>query len=134
MAHHHHVHGTGWVLRVLLAATLTFTVFEVYAGLHSRSLALLSDAGHNFTDALALLLAAVGLYLQDRPADRSKTFGYQRAGVIAAFINAVTLLVVSVFIFWEAIGRLVHPQPVDDKMMFWVALAALLLNGAIMLG
>jgi cobalt-zinc-cadmium efflux system protein len=132
--HHHPVPSTGWILRVSLVATLAFTAFEVFAGFRSGSLALLSDAGHNFTDALALLLAAIGFYLQDRPADQSKTFGYQRAGVIAAFVNAITLIVVSFVIFWEAIGRLLHPQPVDDRMMFWVALAALILNGAIMLG
>jgi cobalt-zinc-cadmium efflux system protein len=94
---------------------------------------LLSDAGHNFTDAVALLLAAIGLYFQTRPADQVKTFGYQRAGVIAAFINAVTLIVISLYIFWEAITRLMHPQNVNDKLMFWVALLALVVNGAIML-
>jgi cobalt-zinc-cadmium efflux system protein len=131
--HHHHAHGTGWVLRVSLVATLAFTGLEIYAGLRSGSLALLSDAGHNFTDALALLLAAVGVYLQERPANHSKTYGYQRAGVIAAFLNAVTLLVISVVIFWEAISRLLHPQPVEENLMLWVAVAAVLLNGGIML-
>lgn len=105
----------------------------MFAGLRAGSLALLSDAGHNFTDAVALLLAAVGLYFQSRPADTVKTFGYQRAGVIAAFINAVTLIVISLYIFWEAITRLLHPQGVDDKLMFWVALLALVVNGGIML-
>lgn len=133
MAHHHHAHGTGWILRVSLIATLAFTAFEIYAGLRAGSLALLSDAGHNFTDALALLLAAIGLYLQSRPADHVKTYGYQRAGVITAFLNAATLIVISLIIFWEAVNRLLHPQRVDDRMMFWVALAALVLNGAIML-
>jgi cobalt-zinc-cadmium efflux system protein len=132
--HHHHAAGTGWILRVSLVATLAFTAFEVYAGLRSGSLALLSDAGHNFTDALALLLAAIGFYLNGKPADQFKTFGYQRAGVIAAFLNAATLVLVSIYIFWEAVTRLVHPQTVDDKMMFWVALLALVLNGSIMLG
>ena len=97
-------------------------------------MALLSDAGHNFTDALALLLAAIGLYLNGKPADQFKTFGYQRAGVIAAFLNAATLVLVSVYIFWEAVVRLIHPQAVDDMMMFWVAVLALVLNGSIMLG
>jgi cobalt-zinc-cadmium efflux system protein len=132
--HHHHATGTGWILRVSLVATLAFTAFEVYAGLRSGSLALLSDAGHNFTDALALLLAAIGFYLNGKPADQFKTFGYQRAGVIAAFLNAATLVLVSIYIFWEAVVRLIHPQMVDDKMMFWVALLALVLNGSIMLG
>jgi cobalt-zinc-cadmium efflux system protein len=116
-----------------LFATLAFTALEVYAGLRSHSLALLSDAGHNFTDALALLLAAVGLYLQGKPADQSKTYGYQRAGVITAFLNAATLIVISLIIFGEAISRMVRPQPVDDRIMLWVAAAALVLNGAIML-
>jgi cobalt-zinc-cadmium efflux system protein len=133
--HHHHApHGTGWILRVSLVATLAFTAFEVFAGFRSHSLALLSDAGHNFTDALALLLAAVGLYLQGKPADQSKTYGYQRAGVIAAFLNAATLIVISLVIFWEAVTRFIKPEPVNDRMMLWVAAAALILNGAIMLG
>jgi cobalt-zinc-cadmium efflux system protein len=97
-------------------------------------LALLSDAGHNFTDALALLLAAIGFYLQGKPADQFKTYGYQRAGVVAAFLNAATLIVISLVIFWEAISRILHPRPVDDRMMMWVAAAALVLNGAIMIG
>jgi len=105
----------------------------VYAGLSSGSLALLSDAGHNFTDALALLLAAVSLYLQEKPANQVKTYGYQRAGVIAAFLNASTLIVVSIFIFWEAANRMMRPQPVNERTMIWVAAAALVLNGAIML-
>lgn len=136
MGHHRHHHtttATGWILWTSLVVTLCFTAFEVYAGIHAGSLALLSDAGHNFTDAIALLLAAIGLYFQSRPADQVKTFGYQRAGVIAAFINAVTLIVISLYIFWEAITRLIHPQAVDDKLMFWVALLALIVNGSIML-
>jgi len=136
LAHHHHDHAqrTGWILRLSLVATLGFTVFEVYAGFRSHSLALLSDAGHNFTDALALLLAAIGFYLQDKPANRVKTYGYQRAGVIAAFLNASTLIVISLVIFWEAAVRIVHPEPVNDRIMLWIAVMALLLNSVIMLG
>ena len=132
MAHHHaHAHRTGWILQVSLAATLAFTAFEVFAGFRSHSLALLSDAGHNFTDALALLLAAIGLYLQGKPADHIKTYGYQRAGVIAAFLNAATLIVISLVIFWESATRIVHPQAVDDGTMMWVAAVALVLNASI---
>jgi cobalt-zinc-cadmium efflux system protein len=130
--HHSHAHGTGWILRLSFVATLVFTGFEVYAGFRSGSLALLSDAGHNFTDALALLLAAVGLYLQEKPANQIKTYGYQRAGVIAAFLNASTLIVISIFIFWEAGNRIIRPQLVNERIMVWVAGAALILNGAIM--
>jgi cobalt-zinc-cadmium efflux system protein len=133
LSHHHHHHGTGKILYVSLIATVAFTAFEVLAGFHSGSLALLSDAGHNFTDALALLLAAIGVYLQGKPANEVKTYGYGRAGVVTAFLNACTLLVISVVIFWQAITRLMHPQPVEDSVMLWVAVAALVLNGSIML-
>jgi cobalt-zinc-cadmium efflux system protein len=133
LGHHHHAHATGWVLRLSLIATLSFTAFEIYAGFRAHSLALLSDAGHNFTDAVALLLAAIGVYFQSRPADQTKTYGYQRAGVLTAFINALTLLILSGFIVWEAVQRLIHPTGVDDKLMMWVSLLALLLNVGIML-
>lgn len=135
MAHHHHTHGhgAGWVLRISVIATLLFTGFEAYAGFRSGSLALISDAGHNFTDALALVLAAIGFYLQGKPADDTKTYGYQRSGVIAAFLNACSLLIISVVILWEAAERILRPQPVDDRMMIWVAALAVVLNAAIML-
>jgi cobalt-zinc-cadmium efflux system protein len=132
LAHYHsHAHATGWILRLSLIATLAFTGVEVYAGFRSGSLALLSDAGHNFTDALALLLASVGLYLQEKPANQVKTYGYQRAGVIAAFLNASTLIIISIFIFWEAAARIMRPHPVNERIMIWVAAAALILNTAI---
>jgi cobalt-zinc-cadmium efflux system protein len=116
VGHHHHTHAaTRGILWTSLAVTLAFTVFEVYAGWRAGSLALLSDAGHNFIDAVALLLAAIGLYFQGKPADRVRTFGYQRAGVVCAFVNAVTLIVISLYIFWEAGSRLVHPRAVDDR-------------------
>lgn len=119
------------MLRLSLAATLLFTAFEVFAGVRAHSLALLSDAGHNFTDALALLLAAIGLYLQSKPANDIKTYGYHRAGVIAAFLNATTLIVIALIIFWEAVGRILHPTSINDRVMLWVAAAALVLNAGI---
>jgi cobalt-zinc-cadmium efflux system protein len=97
-------------------------------------LALLSDAGHNFTDALAIGLALVAHYLQAKPADHVKTYGYHRAGVLAAFVNALTLVLIAFFIFWEAWQRLMHPVPVDSGVMLGVAAIALAMNGAIMLG
>ena len=88
---HHHGPATGRILRWSLAATFAFVAVEVFAGIAAHSLALLSDAGHNFTDGLALLLAWIASYLQSRPADENKTYGYQRAGVLSAFVNALTL-------------------------------------------
>lgn len=130
--HHHHHPGAGKVLTWSSAATLVFVVIEVIAGLRAGSLALLSDAGHNFTDALALILAAFAAALQAKPADDVKTFGYHRAGVLAAFVNALTLLLISGFIFYEAWHRLVTPHPVESGTMLIVAFAALIVNGAIM--
>jgi len=139
MAHHHHHghshhHGAGRTLIWSLALTLGFVLVQIFAGLRANSLALLSDAGHNFTDALALGLAAFGFYFAAKPADESKTYGYQRAGVLAAFVNALSLVVLSVFIFWESYQRLLTPTQVEESTMIWVASAGLVVNVAIMLG
>lgn len=132
--HQHNLpRGGGWALRFSLGATIAFIVLEVWAGFHANSLSLLSDAGHNFADALALLLAAVGLHWQQKPADQSRTYGYQRAGVLSAFVNALSLVVIAIFIFWEAARRLMQPVPVNENLMGAVALAAIVLNGGIML-
>jgi cobalt-zinc-cadmium efflux system protein len=117
--------------RVLIASlmlTLAFVVFEALAGFSAHSLALLSDAGHNFTDAFALLLAAFGVYLQARPGDHERTYGYQRAGVLAAFVNALSLVVLAGILFYESYQRLLYPQPVAVNTMMIVAGVALVLN------
>jgi len=131
-AHSHHA-ATGNVLRWSLAATVLLVAVEVAAGIQAHSLALLSDAGHNFTDALALLLAWFGFYLQSKPADENKTYGYHRAGVLAAFVNALTLVLLSAWIFYEGIGRLRRPQAVHEGVMIAVAALGLVVNGGIML-
>jgi cobalt-zinc-cadmium efflux system protein len=105
----------------------------VIGGLKAHSLALLSDAGHNFTDALALGLAWVGFYLQSKPADEIKTYGYHRASVLSAFVNALTLAALSVWILYESIVRLRNPEPVQETIMIVVAALGLVLNGGIML-
>jgi cobalt-zinc-cadmium efflux system protein len=105
---------------------------EAVAGVEAGSLALLSDAGHNFTDALALLLAWFGCYLQSKPADEVKTYGYHRAGVLAAFVNAITLVALSAWIFWESWHRLRHPEPVHENVMMVVAGLGLVVNAGIM--
>src|SRR6266404_6821955 len=101
-----HSHGhTRSVLRFSLFATLLYIVILVVAGVRSHSLALLSEAGHNLSDFLALLLSWVAIYFQSRPADSSRTYGYHRAGVLAAFVNALTLVGIAIFIFYEALER-----------------------------
>jgi cobalt-zinc-cadmium efflux system protein len=129
---HEHPTGAGRVLKWSLAATAAFVAIEAASGLQARSLALVSDAGHNFTDALALLLAWFGFHWQSRPADDVRTYGYHRAGVLAAFVNALALVVLACFIFYESYRRLLAPRPVDETTMFAVAALGLLLNAAIM--
>lgn len=114
-------------------ATTLFVVVELVAGFQAHSLALLSDAGHNFTDALALALAWAGLYLQSKPADESRTYGYHRAGVLSAFVNALTLVGLSVWILYEAVLRLRAPETVNETTMIGVSALGLVLNGVIML-
>jgi cobalt-zinc-cadmium efflux system protein len=80
------------------------------------------------------VLAAIGLYLQAKPADSIKTYGYHRAGVLTAFVNALTLIGIALFIFYEAWQRLLHPRHVEEWTMLWVAVAALALNAGIMWG
>ena len=94
------------VLRFSLLATLAYVAVTFAAGLRAHSLALLSEAGHNVSDFLALLLSFAAVRLQSRPVDHSKTFGYQRAGVLAAFINAASLIAISLWIAIEAVHRL----------------------------
>jgi cobalt-zinc-cadmium efflux system protein len=133
---HQHGHGgsTGSVLKWSLAATVVFVLAEFLAGLQAGSLALISDAGHNLTDALALLLALFAFYLQAKPPDAVKTYGYHRAGVLAAFVNALVLIVLSGYILYESYHRLLSPRVVNESVMFWVATLGLALNIAIMWG
>ncbi len=119
------------VLRFSLVATLAYVALTFIAGLRAHSLALLSEAGHNVSDFLALLLSFVAVYFQSRPADDHRTFGYQRAGVLAAFLNAATLVVISLWIAVEAIHRLSAPVVVQPRLMMYVAAAGVLMNGVI---
>jgi cobalt-zinc-cadmium efflux system protein len=121
------------VLRFSLVATLAYVGLTFVAGLRAHSLALLSEAGHNVSDFLALLLSLTAVYFQSRPADHSRTFGYQRAGVLAAFINAGTLIVIAAWIAFEAVHRLYSPVPVQSRLMIYVAIAGVLMNGVIAL-
>jgi len=133
---HTHRHGAdkGTVLVWSLLLTVAFVAVESLAGLFAGSLALLADAGHNFTDALALALAWLGVYFSRKPPDEVKTFGYHRAGVLAAFVNALVLIALSGFIFWESWQRWQSPKPVREFMMIAVAAAGLFVNLLIMWG
>jgi cobalt-zinc-cadmium efflux system protein len=122
---------TQFVLYFSLVATFAYVVVTFVAGLRAHSLALISESGHNASDFLALLLSFTAVYFQSRPAGPSKTFGYHRAGVVAAFINAGTLIVISLWIAIEAVHRLSSPLVVQPRLMMIVAAAGVVMNGVI---
>jgi cobalt-zinc-cadmium efflux system protein len=131
---HRHDHSTSHDLAMrskLVAATaitVAFAAVELGAGLFADSLALIGDAFHNVTDAFSLVLALIAIVLQRRRPTQSKSYGYQRAGIIASFVNAALLLGFTAFIFVEAAQRFREPRTVDTGIMLWVSLIALAVN------
>jgi cobalt-zinc-cadmium efflux system protein len=119
------------VLQFSMVLTAAYVGATFYFGLRAHSLALISEAGHNVSDLLAILLSFVAVYFQGRPANDQKTFGYQRAGVLAAFVNASVLVVLSAWIAIAAIHRISDPVQVQPKLMMIVAAAGVLMNGTV---
>lgn len=129
--HHHHSHvGAGQEGRVFWAMLLTglFMIAEVVGGWLSGSLALIADAGHMLTDTAALALAWWAFKVARRPADRQRSYGYDRFQVLAAFINGVALLVIVAWIIFEAIHRIFEPRDVLGGPMLAIATLGLLVN------
>ncbi|AIX50616.1 MULTISPECIES: CDF family zinc transporter ZitB [Pantoea] len=129
---HSHSHGDHNANRTRLAAafsvTALFMLAEVIGGLLSGSLALLADAGHMLTDAAALLMALLAVQFARRKPNARHTFGLLRLTTLAAFVNAIALLVITVLIVWEAIRRFTHPQPIEGGLMLGIAIAGLFAN------
>lgn len=127
---HTHSEGTGNRTRLLAAflVTAVFMVAEVAGGLLSGSLALLADAGHMLTDAAALLMALLAVQFSQRKPNARHTFGLLRLTTLAAFVNAIALVVITFLIVWEAVIRFRHPEPVAGGMMLVIAVAGLLAN------
>jgi cobalt-zinc-cadmium efflux system protein len=129
-----HVHledsarGTSFRLGLSLALTAVFVIVEVAAGIFSNSLALLTDAVHNFTDVIALGLSWFAVRLATRPSSASKTFGYHRAGILVALINSTTLVVISLGIFYSAYQRFLSPPEVKSGVMIVVGMLAFVVN------
>ena len=132
-AHSHDVGTTGRRLILSMIVTAAFVVGEAIAGYFAHSLALLSDAGHNFSDALALVFSWYGIWMAQKPSTAKRTFGHHRVGILTALVNSVSLVVIALLIFWEAIARLRHPEPVRSTPMIIVALVAVLVNTLISL-
>jgi len=131
-AHHHHAHdhrsASRRALAIVLALTVGFTLVEIVAGFFTGSLAVLADAGHMLSDTFAIGLALVALTLASRPATSRRSFGYQRAEILAAFVNGLTLVLVSGWIVWEAVQRFRDPPEILAGWMLVVALAGLAVN------
>src|SRR3989475_2111770 len=123
----------GAKLRLALGLTLAILVIELAGGLLSHSLALLSDAGHVLTDVFALGLAWFAIEQSKRPADQRRSYGYQRVGILAALLNAVALIVIVLAIGFEAVRRLMAPEPVQGGTVIATALAAIAINALVIL-
>ena len=128
--HDHHSLSSDNQRRLLIALAITglMTVVELVGGLLSNSLALLGDAGHMFTDTLALGLSVVALNLARRPASQTRTYGFHRAEVLAALANGTILVLICGYIFYEAYQRFVEPSEVRGSLMLGVAAVGLLAN------
>jgi cobalt-zinc-cadmium efflux system protein len=116
-----------------MLATLMLVAAEVVGGFLGRSVALLNDAVHNLSDVPALGISWLAMHWAQRPADSEKTYGYHRAGTLAAFTNAIVLVILSLWLGYEAIERLRAPVDVIEGWMIWTSLAALGVNGGITL-
>ena len=134
MAHsHNHSHnssdlkGRNLIISILL--NIVITVAQVIGGLVSGSLSLLSDALHNFSDVVSLIISYIANRLTKRKASLQKTFGYKRAEILAAFINASTLIIVAILLIIEAIKRFQNPQEIESDLVIWLSFIAILGNG-----
>jgi cobalt-zinc-cadmium efflux system protein len=133
---HSHAHShfgeiarqTGSRLAIALGITLVFVAVEAAAGWYANSLALLSDAGHNLTDVIALAISWVAIRLSQRPSSARHTFGFHRAGILAALVNSLTLILMSLWIFYEAFQRLMSPPEVLPGVLVLVGALALAVN------
>lgn len=133
MSHHHHHHKSASVkgtnLAISIVLNILITIAQAIGGFVSGSLALLSDALHNFSDVLSLIISYVANALAKRKASYNKTFGYKRAEIIAAFVNAATLVIVAIILIIEAVERFVAPQQIESGLVIGLAVLGIVVNG-----
>ncbi|RMZ50865.1 cation transporter [Flavobacteriaceae bacterium PRS1] len=129
--HSHHNHGDlkGRPLVISIFLNILITVAQVVGGLLSGSLALLSDALHNFTDVLSLIVSYIANVLSKKKASINRTFGYKRAEILATFINASTLIIIAVILIIEAVKRFQNPQEIESNLVIWLSLLGIIANG-----
>lgn len=125
--HKHQVEGKNLFLSILLNVVITLA--QIIGGILSNSLALISDALHNFSDVLSLVFSYVAHKLSRRKASLDQTFGYKRAELLAAFINSATLIIVACILIYGAIERLINPHEIKSNLVIWLALLGIVVNG-----
>ena len=125
--HKHEVKGKNLLFSIVL--NLIITIAQVIGGILSGSLALISDALHNFSDVLSLVFSYIANRLSKKKASLNQTFGYKRAELIAAFVNAMTLLVVAIYLIIEAAQRLSNPETIESNLVIWLSILGIVVNG-----
>ncbi len=128
MGHHHQVSGRNLGIAVVL--NILITLAQIIGGVISGSLAILSDALHNFSDVLSLILAYGAHLLSKRKQSFTKTYGFKRAEVLAAFVNASTLILIAIYLIAESFKRFFQPEKIDSNLVIWLATFSVLANGA----
>ncbi|MBU2926743.1 cation diffusion facilitator family transporter [Winogradskyella psychrotolerans] len=126
-SHTNELHGRNLLISIFL--NIAITVAQVVGGLVSGSLSLLSDALHNFSDVISLIVSYVAARLSKQKASINRTFGYKRAEILAAFINASTLIIVAIILIFEAVKRFNNPQEIESGLVIWLAVLAIIGNG-----
>jgi len=126
---HEHPNLKGRNLIISIFLNILITLSQAIGGLISGSLSLLSDALHNFTDVISLVVSYVANRLSKQKASMGKTFGYKRAEILAAFINASTLIIIAILLIIEAYKRFKHPEPIASNLVIWLSLLGILANG-----
>ncbi len=124
---HHEVKGKNLLFSIVL--NIVITVAQVIGGILSGSLALISDALHNFSDVLSLVFSYIATVLSKKKASLNQTFGYKRAEIIAAFVNAISLMIVAVYLIFEAAQRFSNPEPIKSNLVIWMSLLGIFANG-----
>ena len=127
--HHHHHEVTAKNLSTAIVLNVGITVAQIIGGFISGSLSLLSDALHNFSDVLSLLFSWIAHRYSKKQATTKNTFGYKRAEVVAAFVNATTLVIVAVFLIYEAVVRFSNPVSVQSELVIWLSVLGITFNG-----
>jgi cobalt-zinc-cadmium efflux system protein len=133
---HDHGHGhnhditavKGSTLAIVVALNFLITVVQIIGGLYAGSLSLISDALHNFSDGVAIIISYLAIRISAKGSDENRSFGYKRATILAALLNSFALIAIAVFLFREAYFKFMNPTPINGGLVFWVALVGLIAN------